>query len=115
MPTAMESYRAQETEARFLARVTDLAQLQGWKWMHIRPGLNERGRYRTPVAGPLGAGWPDLVLVRNTRLIFAELKAERGRITPLQESVLWVLGGLPQVEVFIWRPRDWETIERVLA
>lgn len=113
MPTAMESYRAQETEARFLARVTDLAQLQGWRWMHIRPGLNERGRYRTPVAGSLGAGWPDLVLVRHDRLIFAELKAERGRITNLQLGVLQVLNGA-RAETYVWKPSDWGTIERIL-
>lgn len=113
MPTAMESYRAQETEARFLARVTDLANSQGWRWMHIRPGLNERGRYRTPVAGPLGAGWPDLVLVRNDRLLFVEVKAERGRVTPLQWSVLDYLRGTGAA-CYVWRPSDWEAIEVLL-
>ena len=114
MPTAMESYRAQETEARFLARVTDYANLSGWKWMHIRPGLNERGRYRTPVHGPLGAGWPDLVLVRGERMIFAELKAERGRVTPLQWQVMETLNGA-QAEVYVWRPSDWNGILEILA
>lgn len=121
MSTAMAEYKAQETEAMFMARVCDLALLKGWKWMHIRPGLNERGRYRTPVSGPLGAGWPDLVLVRtigldedSTRLLFVELKAQGRKPTGLQSEVLGVLSSIPFAEVYVWRPSDWELIMETL-
>lgn len=111
---AMAEYKAQETEATFMGRVTGYAALRQWGWMHIRPGLNERGRYRTPVSGPLGAGWPDLVLIRNGRLIFAELKAQGRKPTGLQDVVLGVLSSIPLAEVYVWRPSDWETIMDVL-
>lgn len=99
----------------FLARVTDYARHRQWSWMHIQPGLNERGRYRTPVSGPLGSGWPDLVLVRNGRLIFAELKAQSRKPTGLQETVLGVLSSIPLAEVYVWRPSDWELIMETLS
>lgn len=110
----MVEYKAQETEALFMSRVTELAGYKGWKWMHIRPGLNERGRYRTPVSGPLGSGWPDLVLVRGTRLLFVELKAQGRKPTALQEQVLGVLTGVGYAEVYVWRPGDWDLIMDVL-
>lgn len=103
-------------EAAFMRMVTQLAEACGWQWSHFRPARTQRG-WRTPVSGPLGAGWPDLVLARprDRRLIFAELKADRGRVSPEQDAVLTVLGMLgPGVEACVWRPRDWDTIEAAL-
>lgn len=81
------------TEAQFLRQVTELATLRGWLYVHFRPAMTTKG-WRTPVSGPLGAGWPDLVLLRQRRLIFAELKAERGRLSEQQASVMEALGAL---------------------
>lgn len=108
-------FQTLQSEAQFMAAVTQLAAIRGWSWMHIRPGLNERGRYRTPVSGALGSGWPDLVLVRTGRLIFAELKAQKGKVTGLQQTVLGVLGAIPCAEVYVWRPSDWELILETLS
>lgn len=104
-----------QSEAQFQQQVTGLANLRGWEWMHIQPGLNERGFYRTPVSGSLGAGWPDLVLVKGERILFVELKAEKGKVTGLQEQVLGILGQARYIEVYVWRPSDWETILEVLS
>lgn len=113
------------TERDFMRQVTDLAELRGWSWAHFRPAMTEKG-WRTPVSGPLGAGWPDLVLVNpeKARLIFAELKSARGKESVAQTAVLDALetvairfGGVPGaggVEVHVWRPADWSTIEAVL-
>lgn len=106
------AFQMEQSEAQFQAAVTSLATLRGWRWMHIRPGLNERGRYRTPVSGSLGPGWPDLVLVKGRRLLFVELKAERGKVTGLQEEVLAVLNEVGMV--YVWRPSDWPLILEVL-
>lgn len=109
----------QQTEAQFQSAVQQLATLRGWSWMHIRPGLNERGHWRTPISGRLGAGWPDLVLIKGTasgcRLIFAELKAQKGKVTGLQSEVLGVLTAVPCAEVYVWRPSDWENIMETLS
>src|SRR4026207_2150918 len=110
----MQLWQQQQTGAAFSAQVTDYARMRGWEWMHIAPGLNERGRYRTPVSGPLGSGWPDLIMVRGSDLIAVELKSEKGTITALQRRVLTTLEGA-LVEVHVWRPTDWPEIERRLA
>ena len=103
------------TEAQFQRSVIELAQLNGWKVAHFRPAQNGRGNWRTPVAAD-GAGFPDLVLVRD-RVIFAELKTDRGRVRPEQQAWLDALtearvkaqtSGV--LDVVIWRPKDWPDI-----
>jgi VRR-NUC domain len=70
---------------------------------HFRPARTEKG-WRT--AGAYDAqGWPDLVLVRD-RVIFAEVKVQRGRLQP--DQVVW-LDALREAEqeVYVWRTSDW--------
>jgi hypothetical protein len=60
------------------------------------------------------AGWPDSVIV-GTRVIFAELKAQAGRLSPEQRAVgerLKAAGA----DWRVWRPGDWISgaIEREL-
>lgn len=59
-------------------------------------------------------GFPDLVLVRNTVLAFAELKTNAGKLTAEQKDWLAAIkrAGLPG---FVWRPSDWAEIERFLT
>ena len=114
------------TERDFQRQVTELAELLGWQWVHFRKAMNARGKHMTPVSGPLGKGWPDLVLVRerDRRLIFAELKRDSTYPTPEQRSVMAtldrlyadgpLLGDAPRVMAAVWRPRDWDEIERTL-
>jgi len=101
------------TEADFLRQVTELATLLRWEWVHFRPAMTTKG-WRTPVSGPLGKGWPDLVLVRRGRIVFAELKADKGRTSPDQDWVHHVLAGAG-FHVYVWRPADLEDIAAVLA
>lgn len=58
-------------------------------------------------------GFPDLVLVKGTRLIFAELKADTGRVSPAQQRWLDALGATSRAVV--WRPRDWRQLSRELT
>lgn len=62
-----------------------LARTLGWKVAHFRPAQTSKG-WRTSVAAD-GAGFPDLILVRD-RLIAAELKNEKGRVT--EEQAEWI-------------------------
>ena len=91
-----------QTEAEFQRTVTDLAESLGWDWMHV----GRVGKYAPNGAkGTLGKGWPDLLLVRGKRIIFAELKAQRA--DPLPEHQKRVLNVLLQaVECYVWRPSD---------
>lgn len=59
-------------------------------------------------------GFPDLVLVRRGRLIFAELKRERENPRPDQQAWLDLLSGVPAVDVHVWRPSDCDLIIEVL-
>jgi len=93
-------------ERDFQRQVTDLAALYGWTWLHIRPGQTESG-WRTPISGPLGKGWPDLVLVSpmRKRTVAAELKRETGELSPDQVYVHTMLREVGWT-VFVWRPSD---------
>lgn len=104
-----------ETEAGFQDAVVELASLRGW--LHFHDFDSRRNR----------AGFPDLVLSRRGRLIFAELKTETGRVSPDQQ--LWLdelaaaarnaqVGRNPTspdaITVRLWRPHDWPEIEATL-
>ena len=57
-------------------------------------------------------GWPDLVLIdplKQKRVIFAEIKTEKGKVTPEQQ---WWINSLVACgqEAYIWRPSQWDDI-----
>lgn len=90
------------TEAAFMRQVVELAALCGWKTYH--PFLSKWSQ----------KGWPDLSMVRRDRLVFAELKSERGKVTPEQQTWIDALNGVYCVEAYVWRPSDFDEIARVL-
>ena len=62
------------------------------------------------------AGYPDWTFVKDGRLIFVELKRQKGKLSPHQDEWLDTLRTCAAIEVYLWRPSDWlnGTIERVL-
>lgn len=61
------------------------------------------------------AGLPDLIAVRDDRVLFIELKTERGTMRQWQEVWGYLLshvGG--NTEYFVWRPSDWSEILEVI-
>ena len=100
---AMRAQVAREmTEAVLQGRVQEVATGLGWWWYHApdnRPGGRSRAVQRvTP-------GWPDLVLVRGTRILYRELKTQTGRVTP-EQSALHELLFDAGADVAVWRPMD---------
>lgn len=94
-------------EANLQAGVLGLAGL--YRWL----------RYHTADSRKSHQGFPDLVLLKPPRLIFAELKGdtEYGRRGPTHEQQLW-LDGLAQiavVETYLWTPSDWSEIQKILS
>ena len=89
------------TERQFQAAIIDLARWTGWRWYHTHDS-------RRSVAG-----FPDLTLVRDTRLMFAELKAERGKVSGDQQAWIDALRAAG-ADVRVWRPGDWNEIEQTL-
>jgi hypothetical protein len=90
------------TEADLQANVVALAGHRGWLSFHVFDSRRS------------AAGFPDLVLVRGDRLLFAELKRERGYPTPDQRRWLAALGEVRTVAAQLWRPSDWPEIEEAL-
>jgi hypothetical protein len=99
---AQQKVRERLSEKDFQARVVARARVYGWRVYH------------TTIPYRSAPGFPDLVLVRPPRLLFVELKREKGELTTAQEE--W-LGLLRQclAEVRVWRPSDEDEIERMLA
>ena len=91
-------------EKAFESQVKDLAKLFGWKYYHTWRS------FHSP------AGFPDCVFVRRERLIFAELKSEKGTVSPKQQEWLDALGntGNKDVQVYLWRPGDFDKVVEVL-
>jgi hypothetical protein len=99
-------------ESDFQKLVIDYAHLNRWRVAHFRASLNQRGKWQTAVAGD-AKGFPDLVLVRE-RVIFAELKTDRGVIGDAQKQWRdWLKAA--NVEHHLWRPRDWDEVQRILG
>lgn len=103
-----------ESEDDFLTWVIDLAHIRLWLVAHFRPAKTDKG-WRTAVQAD-GKGFFDLVLVRDRRIILAELKSEKGNLSEDQDKWMRALGLVDSryVEVHIWRPSDRAEIERTL-
>ena len=105
----LSDFRELETEAEFQASVIDFAQTAGWLVYHT---------YDSRKSAP---GFPDLVMCRNGRIVIAELKSARGKVTPQQMMWLKTLappeGAVARHEVFVWRAgseQSWREIEEAL-
>ena len=59
---------------------------------------------------PLRARLPDLALVRPPRFLLAELKTDKGMTTPSQDEWLALLSSCPAIEVYLWRPHDFNDV-----
>lgn len=90
----------QMSESEFMASVVDAAEKLSWRCFHD---------YDSRRSNP---GWPDLVCVRDGKLLALELKAKRGRVRPGQIEWIAELADVPGVTAMIARPDDWD---RVLA
>ncbi len=100
-------------EAILQAKVMDLARLYGWHRAHFRVAyMPGRDRWVTPMSGE--TGFPDLVLVKPPRLIFAELKSKVGRLSPPQKEWLFLLAQT-NTETYVWRPADLDQIRLLLS
>lgn len=90
------------SEREFMDQVMKLATLYGWKGYHTHDSRRSQ------------RGWPDLALCRGQRLICAELKSTKGKLTVEQGEWLDALSHVPGVETYCWRPSDWDEIVGVL-
>jgi len=119
-------------EKDFTDNVVQLAKTLGWRVAHFRPAQTKQG-WRTAMQGD--KGFPDLVLAKAGRVIFAELKSATGKVSKEQQEWLDELTDhqftYPQLiieqsgktieikpgpgEVYVWRPDDIDEIGKVLG
>lgn len=92
------------TEKQLREQIRDLCKVLGWKFYFTW----------TSIHSP--RGMPDLILCKPPRLLFAELKTEKGAVSSYQQEWLDLLnecGG--NVECYVWRPSDVEAIANILS
>jgi hypothetical protein len=95
------------TEKELLSNVIETAHIYGWKVAHFRSVPVKRGKrvvWETPVQAD-GAGFPDLCMVRDRRLIFAELKV--GKNKPSDKQREWIALLQVPAEAYLWHEEDW--------
>lgn len=105
-----------QTEQAFQAQVVAYARLMGWTvWHDVATNAPRACRQcKAPLNLPRNdAGFPDLVLVRRPRVVWAELKSERGKLTDDQADWIRTLRACGQ-DVHVWKPSDWRDVEEVL-
>jgi len=90
------------TETQFLRSVVSIAEDGGWLVYHTYDSRRSQ------------AGFPDLVMTRAGRTIFAELKSQKGRIKAAQQEWLDALDKTEGLEVFLWRPSDMDEVVKNL-
>jgi len=90
-----------ELERDFQRRVEEFMRINGWTVYSIPDSR------RVTLAG-----YPDITAwrVEDKRLVFIELKREKGRVSPAQEVILDELRQLGVAEVYVFRPSDWDEI-----
>jgi NADH:ubiquinone oxidoreductase subunit len=91
------------TEKVWQSQVVGLAKTLGWRVYH--PFLSKWSE----------KGYPDLTCVntRQQRIVFIELKTEKGKLTPSQEEWIHDLKAAGQ-EAYMFRPSDWEKVAKIL-
>ena len=86
------------SEREFLQQIRELARWCGWLTYHTHNSQRSE------------PGFTDLVMVRPPSVLFVELKTTTGRRTPAQREWIEALEQCPGIEVFVWRPSDWDAI-----
>lgn len=89
------------TEKQWEQQIHDLAHTFHWKYHHTW----------TSIHSP--RGFPDDVMCRGERLIFAELKTTKGKLTPYQSAWIEALTET-KAEVYVWRPSDFNNIVEIM-
>jgi hypothetical protein len=100
---AMPEAFSETTEKQFMAVVMALARENGWEVYHTFDSRRST------------AGLPDLLLIKPGRLIVAELKVGKRRVTREQEKWLQLFATVPGVRTYRWRPSDRVEIIEVLT
>lgn len=96
-------YHPKTTHKEFQQQVADLANYTGWKTQFW---------WRSFHSAP---GFLDFVFLKPPRLIVSEIKIPPDKLSNAQQEWYDLWKQMPQVEVYIWTPNDWEEIVKILS
>jgi len=101
-------------EADWMVAVGEALDWLGWRWIHHRPGRTGSG-WVTATQGNAAAGFPDVLAIRPPRVLFLELKTDKGRVSPQQEDWLAGLKDSGEEAHLIRLPREWDRLMELIA
>ena len=119
---------AKMSEAELQAAIVEYVQRNGWfcfflpDWLY-RLAIKSMQRARRSDRQWSPPGFPDLVMVQGlsdprvpVRLVFMELKSQKGVVRHKQQQWLKALRRVSGIEVYVMRPSDWldGTIDRIV-
>lgn len=91
------------TEKDLREQIRDLCKVFGWKFYFTWTSLHSP------------RGMPDLILCKPPRLIFAELKTDKSKLSSHQQEWIDLLTECRgNIECYVWRPADIESIAKIL-
>jgi len=103
------------TEKQLQSTVLGWAKAYGWLAYHQLDTGGRDTNGNVYYSRRIGPGFPDLVLCHPVwgKLIFAELKTDKGKVSENQQEWLEALRKT-KTAVYVWRPRDMPEIEQIL-
>lgn len=107
--TILEKAYRSISEREWQNQVHKIAVSYGWKYYHAPDNKPINGRIQRVVAG-----FPDLVMVKGKRVLFAELKKETGVLSDAQKEWLDVLQNAG-METYVWRPSQVREVKQILS
>ena len=96
------------TERDWQTFVIQLAVARKWKYYHPPDNKPINGRIQRVVAG-----FPDLVLIKDGRMVYAELKREKGIISLEQAEWIKEIKACG-IECYVWRPSQVASVIKIL-
>lgn len=90
VPSVVGPTRAKGMSDSLSENIVAYARMHGWRCVHFRPartgrtGKDGKAIWNTPFSGD--AGFPDIILVRGSQMLFIEAKSGRDKLRPDQEA-----------------------------
>lgn len=100
--TARQTADRMMLEETYQNQIIAIAKTHGWLVYHTHDS-----RRSAP-------GFPDLVLVRGTVILFLEVKRESGVVSESQSTWMEALRKVTTVDAAVVRPRDYDQVELLL-
>jgi hypothetical protein len=102
------------TEREWQKQVEDALTLFGWWFIHIPANVVVCPICHRKIYRGIAKGFPDILAIRPPRLLWLELKRERGQLEPEQRKVGDMLEACGQTWLHV-RPRDRAALLKLLA